>query len=296
MGEKIQIQVADIILVAHAAHEAVIFELQPSYLPFQVAAENGSILLHFFSGDPPPMPEWQLFFDSTGLWRLYRHRQQFYLTLSSPLFGPLPYRVAILDPSFRTGEVYCRRLNSPGREEIGAQIRLNPFEFPLDEVILVHYLVKGRGLNVHAGGVVHDGQGLLFVGPSQAGKSTLTRLWQPTGAKLLSDDRIIIRRKKNGAFQMYGTPWHGDANIGSPESAPLKKIFFLNKASRDSVRPVGRMEAATRLLVCCFPPFHDQDGMAFVLDFISQIVAEVPCYELNFLPEPSVIDFIQGVA
>ena len=295
MGEKIRIQIADIILVAQAAHEAVIFELQPSHLPFQVVAENGSILLHFFSVDLPPLPEWQLLFDSTGLWRLYRHQQQFYLTLASPLFGPLPYRVAILDPSFRTGEVYCRSLSNPGSQEMGAQLRLNPFEFPLDEVILVHYLVKGRGVNVHAGGVAHDGQGLLFVGPSQAGKSTLTKLWQPTGAKLLSDDRIIIRRK-SGAFHMYGTPWHGEANIGSPDSAPLTKIFFLAKASRNSVRPVGRMEAATRLLVSCFPPFHDQDGMTFVLNFLSQITAEIPCYELGFVPEPGVVDFIREAA
>jgi hypothetical protein len=59
---------------------------------------------------------------------------------------------------------------------------------------------------------------------------------------------------------------------------------------------VGRMEAATRLLVCCFPPFHDPEGMTFVMDFLSQITAEIPCYELGFVPEPSVIDFIRGVA
>jgi hypothetical protein len=290
---KTFIQVADLVMGAQAACDSMVFELPASHAPFQVAAHQADLSLSFLHGSPPAAPELQLVFDSLGLWRLYRHGELYHFTVSNAELGPSPHRVAVLDPSFAQGTVYCRTPALPDREDSRNRVvRLNPFEYPLDEVILVHYLLRGRGLHVHACGIAIDGRGFLFAGPSGAGKSTLTALWQPTGASLLSDDRIIIRRRHH-TLQMYGTPWHGDLNICSPESAPLEKIFFLARGSENSLRPLPPVEVATLLLSCSFPPFYDREAMIFVLDFISQIIAEIPCFELKFVPDARVIDFIR---
>ena len=279
---------------AKAAGDGMVFELPSSHTPFQVTALQADLSLQFLTGAPPTAPELELLFDSQGLWRLYRTREQYLLTITNTELGPSPYRVAILDPTFARGTVYCRLPAIPDRGDSQSRVvSLNPFEYPLDEVILVHYLLRGRGLHVHACGIVLEGRGFLFAGHSGAGKSTLTGLWQPTGATLLSDDRIIVRRRQ-GTLQMYGTPWHGDMQICSPDCAPLKKIFFLARGSHNSLRPLPPVEAATLLFSCSFPPFYDREAMVFLLEFISQIVAEIPCFELKFVPDAGVVDFIRA--
>jgi len=49
------------------------------------------------------------------------------------------------------------------------------------------------------------------------------------------------------------------------------------------------------LLVRCFPPLWDAEGMRFTLDFCAHLVGEVPCYELGFVPDGSVVDFVRCV-
>jgi len=278
---------------ARAASDALSFELPASHQPFRVAGGQADLSLSFLPGAAPPAPEMELLFDSTGPWRLHRQEQHYRFSVSDPESGPVPFRVAVLEPGFARGRVYCPTLAAPAGDP-SQTCRVNPFEYPLDEVILVHFLWRGRGLHVHAGGVVDDGRGFLFSGPSGAGKSTLTRLWQPAGVTLLSDDRLIIRRQQDH-WRVFGTPWHGDFDICSPDSAPLEKIFFLTKGPHHAVRRLPEVEAASRLLANSFPPFYDREALNFLLDFIARVTAEVPCYELQFVPEAGVVEFIRGV-
>ena len=71
-----------------------------------------------------------------------------------------------------------------------------PLEYPLDELLLQGLLARGRGAEIHACGIADgSGRGLLFVGQSGAGKTTMARLWEgERGITVLSDDRIILRR------------------------------------------------------------------------------------------------------
>ncbi len=41
------------------------------------------------------------------------------------------------------------------------------------------------------------------------------------------------------------------------------------------------------------PPLWDADGMAFTLDFLNAMVQEISCYELAFVPDERLIDFLQ---
>jgi hypothetical protein len=94
---------------------------------------------------------------------------------------------------------------------------------------------------------------------------------------------------------MYGTPWHGEYTGVSPHGVPVEKIFFLHHAKTNSVKQCRNAIAASMLLARCFPPIWDAEGMKYTLDFCAQLVNTVPCYELNFVPDKSVIDFIRCV-
>src|SRR5438876_3508289 len=153
-------------------------------------------------------------FDSGGLWRLVAANGSLRFSCTSPALGSLPYKMASVDRAFRAGEVWLHRPYFPSGRPA------HPLEYPLDELLMIHLLAEGRGVEVHAcGAVAPNGQGYLFVGQSGAGKTTMARLWQKAegaggadGVRILSDDRIILR-KIDGTLWMYGTPWHGEAGL-----------------------------------------------------------------------------------
>ena len=178
--------------------------------------------------DSLKLPTREPSFISGGLWSAFRVPTGTEFYFNSPALGPAPYKAAWFDDSFSRGHVLFNR-------SLQTDNHIFPLEYPIDELITMHRLSLGEGVEVHALGLAdEDGQGYLFLGHSGAGKSTSARLWMSVpGVKLLSDDRIIIR-KQDGQFWMYGTPWHGDAGVSSPGRAPLSAIFFLEQAVSDA--------------------------------------------------------------
>ena len=231
-------------------------------------------------------------FESGGLWSLAAENGALRFSFTSPVLGPLPYKVAWLDKDFRSGEVLIHRpYFPPGRA-------VYPLEYPLDELLLIHLLAGGRGVEMHACGVVDSsGQGYLFAGQSGAGKTTMARFWQKAGGvggiMVLSDDRIVLRYQA-GRFWMYGTPWHGEAELSSPGRAPLNGIYLLRHGPSNKLVPLRRSASVAKLVACSFPLFYHSAGLDFTLGFLDQLVQTVPCYELSFTPDERVIALVRS--
>src|SRR4051794_11567923 len=175
------------------------------------AADIEVVARHVHEIEPP---RGALLFDSSAVWKLYddggprAHR----IDCHSPLFGEMPYKSARVSPDLRTADV---RVRIDGH---------NPLEFPLDELLVNAYLAPRNGVELHACGIIDGGQGLLFIGNSGDGKTTTARLWQGGSAEIVSDDRVVVR-EEDGGWMMYGTPWHGEAEICSAGRAPLRRIY-----------------------------------------------------------------------
>jgi hypothetical protein len=227
-------------------------------------------------------------FTSGGLWSAYVSPSGTQFYFSSPAVGGFPYKAAWFDPSFERGHVVLNRSTFPAGSPIF------PLEYPLDELVMMHRLALGEGVEVHALGLAdEDGSGYLFLGHSGAGKSTTARLWmaQP-GVQLLSDDRIIIR-KHDDKFWMYGTPWHGDAGVASPDQAPLSAIYLLEQAPANELAPLSPSKAAAELFARAFVPHYLKSGIQFTLTFLDQITRSVPCTVLRFTPTPSAVEAVR---
>jgi hypothetical protein len=227
----------------------------------------------------------ELEFDSRGLWKLFRNPDGYCFQFTSAAIGPTPYKQALVSRDFRCGRIEL------SREYFRAEQPVNPLEYPLDELLWIHRLSMGDGVEVHGCGVITpDGRGLLLTGHSGAGKSTSARLWsQRDGARLLSDDRIILRREK-GQVWMYGTPWHGDAGIAESERWPLDGIFVLAQAPSNALRPLGSLEASAELYARSFVPHHSAEAVTFILDFFSKVTGQVPCFEFSFVPDLTAVE------
>ncbi len=154
--------------------------------------------------------------------------------------------------------------------------------FPTDQVLLSRILADRGACFLHAAGLVVDGKGYLFVGHSDAGKTTITRQFQDQGATVLCDDRIIVRQWPDG-FHIHGTWSHGDIPDVSGMGAPLEGIYFLSQADQNEVVPIpDTMDRMTRLLPCLIKALVTQDWWEKMFLLLERISAEVPCYVLNF--------------
>lgn len=226
-------------------------------------------------------------FEAGNLWSMHHHLGNIIFSFPSQSSDQPPYRVANLTSDFRTGDILITD------KDTYQDSLLSSLEYPLDELLIINSLSLGRGILVHACGVKDGERGYLFAGASGAGKSTIANLWKgKKDVTVLSDDRLIIR-KIDGRFWIYGTPWHGDAKASSPEKAPLERIFFLNHAKSNIMRKIGHVEATSRLIVCSFPTFWDKNGMEFTLKFCAEFAKKIPCYELDFVPDESILDLVQ---
>ncbi|WP_321492455.1 hypothetical protein [uncultured Desulfobacter sp.] len=166
--------------------------------------------------------------------------------------------------------------------------------FPTDQILMGRILAYRNGCIMHSLGVSLDNQGLLFVGHSDAGKSTMAGIMKQ-GAEILCDDRNIIRKKDNAYF-VSGTWSHGDVPDVSPATLPLKGIFFLEKADTNLVSPVTDSRYAfERLLACMIRPFETRDWWDNALDFLSGLCQQVPCWNLQFDKSGQAYDLIKGM-
>ncbi len=230
-------------------------------------------------------------FDSGALWQLYHHDGEFLFSFTSSALGVNPYKVVRMKKDFSKGEVLLHR------EYFQTDQPVYPLEYPLDELLFTNFLALGRGAEVHACGVVDSlGRGHLFVGQSGAGKTTIAKLLQDESkAIVLSDDRIVLRKLGNKIW-MYGTPWHGDAQLASPVGTPLHRVCFLARGEENQLIPQKSSQSIARLFSSSFLPFYNSAGLDFTLSFFEEVVKAVPCFELRFLPDKRVFRFLERLS
>ncbi|MBU0605104.1 MAG: hypothetical protein KKH77_02315 [Candidatus Omnitrophica bacterium] len=227
-------------------------------------------------------------FETGGVWDVYRRAGDFVFNCYSEDLGRTPGRRAIINRDFTSGDIYFNKTADEGGLAY-------PLGYPLDEILMIQLLSRGRGIMVHGCGLEIGGEGFLFVGASGRGKSTIAGiLKEEYGAVILNDDRTIIR-KIDAEYRIYGTPWHGDVSECSSGTAPLKKIYFIGHSDNNSSVKLSPSEASARLVACSFSPFWDTSGMAFILDFASGLSEKIPSFDLGFLPDKTIAKFLREI-
>jgi hypothetical protein len=155
-------------------------------------------------------------------------------------------------------------------------------------------LIEQGGLLLHAMSYAHAGSGVACAGPSGRGKTTLAGLLAPH-VRLFSDETTALRFIGE-APTIHATPFAGEMGmVSGPASAMLDALFFLQHGSQMAARPLDAPRAAAALLGCTFAPLRGGAWMQACLATAERLVRSVPCFELEFLPQPDVWETIQDV-
>lgn len=270
-----------------------VVQLGPQLLPFASTGLAHDIELQVEWSATLEAGQGREVFHSGSLWSAYEVGDECLFDFTTEHLGRQPYKRMLTDAKFERVEVFLNR------EYLSAQDASIALEYPLDEVLITHYLSVGdgssaRGVELHACGMVGAaGESFLFVGHSGAGKSTTARLWtQNAPVEVLSDDRIILRQRGQ-QFLMYGTPWHGEAAFAAPRCAPLHRIFLLEHGAENRIERIPTSAAVGELLARSFLPFYQSRFVDPVLALLEDLARSVPCYRYQFLPDPSAVERIR---
>jgi hypothetical protein len=164
------------------------------------------------------------------------------------------------------------------------------FAFPIDQLLAIHTLAVAGGVLTHAAALAGRSGAFLVSGPSGAGKTTLSRAAHAVGARILSDERTIVRRAPDGdgGWLLGGTPWPGEGGFADNAALPLRGIMLLEQADRDELCPVSPARALALLYRCHFPPLWDAGASERTLQHLERLVREVPAFILRNRRGPDV--------
>ncbi|MGA1867643.1 MAG: hypothetical protein ACMUJM_03750 [bacterium] len=283
MMQKLSISIADISISIRGVLQKNPDHIMPSYRPF-IHEKSPDIELHLHQGMPQNLTGKKIF-DCPPNWTLYRQEGRVIIKIFEHLSG---LSRCLLIPS-AMGKCELFFADKPGPFT-------DPFYGPTMELLLVHYLAyKKNGVIIHACGINRKGRGILFVGESSAGKSTIAALWdKERNVEILSDDRIVLKREGNHFF-MYGTPWHGDASFASPGGVKLEHVFFLTQGGKNVVRKIKGIDPVSRFLTSSFPPYWDSQGVQDALELFTLLATQVPCREFIFTPMKEALYCIEEI-
>lgn len=198
-----------------------------------------------------------------------------------------PHQLLVYDRHFTRGDLYV---------DADAEKERSPFSFGVFlSDLLTAMLPFYEGMMVHASGVADGNRGIVFAGPSDAGKSTIAGLWERNdGVRVLNDDRIILR-KTGGKWRAYPRPGVGEPRFDSSEGVPLEAVFLIGHATENTAGRMDSAAGARGLLAHLSLPAYDAAAIRATLGLLDDLLHRVPVYELGFRPDETVVGFVRDV-
>jgi len=151
------------------------------------------------------------------------------------------------------------------------------------------------GAMLHAAGLVVDGRAFLLVGPEGSGKSTWVRHGEAAGARVVSDDVVVVDRA-GGVLEAVGAPFCSTHRIDyAPGRWPVAAVLLPRHGFRPALAQTPALLARARVTA----------NLTFVADalgFDDRIEAAVdgivsaPCRELTFSPDGAFVPLLAGFA
>ena len=211
-------------------------------------------------------------------WSIYKHNSGLYLKSILPLSETSKSAVLRFSLTSREWDLFIDNCNE----------ETDPLEYPIDGLILYYLTAIHGDIFIHASGVNHSGSGYLFSGISGKGKTTMSLLWKMAGARIIHDDRLIIRNI-TGKYKMYNTPVY---NNDRPSDSVLSRIYLIEHGEKNEMVPIHGATAVSKVMANCIQHNWGPEIIARLMGSVSIMCNTIPVIRLLFKPDRTVIDFL----
>jgi hypothetical protein len=142
--------------------------------------------------------------------------------------------------------------------------------------------VTNDALLLHSAGVIRDGLGYVFFGPSGAGKTTTSRLASKLG-HVVSDDLVIISCDEKNCT-LHGVPFKGELSEAprANQQAPLKGLYRLRQDTSHYLEPISHIKAVADLVAASPFIVREKHLSDQLMKVCSKIAKCVPVQQLHF--------------
>ena len=148
---------------------------------------------------------------------------------------------------------------------------------------LAEWLPLQNAFVLHSAVFDVEGTGIALAAISGTGKTTHLMLWQKLlGEKMtvINGDKPIVRFFDDQPYPFaYGTPWKGKEKLGNRARTPLKHICLITRAAQNSVRPLEKSEAVSRLLTQVYMP-ADPKALLATIELTNRIISCCSLWEI----------------
>ena len=170
-----------------------------------------------------------------------------------------------------------------------APITVNPLPYPLDGLLFYFLFSRTGDIMIHGSGVSCQGRGWLFTGRSCSGKTTLARIFDRAGDRVIHDDRLVLCRSEDG-WMMHNTPVYRN---DEPRSAPLDHLWIIRHGSANVSEPVTGAEAVAMILANSIQQNWDRVAAARLAAAADDLVSSVRVSRLSFLPDGTIREYLR---
>jgi hypothetical protein len=285
-------QIAGITICVESELDFDEIKFNPEFAPFVVdgPGEDNVTLRHYFELPDLREAEFGREVYREVPWAIYRKNDTWVYRSIWPIgSNPTMRPVAI----FSANHTYATIWNTPHAAEVVRQLGWHALSlFPTDQIWLTPLLSDRNSVLLHSAGIIINGRGYLFVGNSEAGKSTTVTMLKnaevngyvsrPLSIEILCDDRNVVRRV-NESWRVYGTWSHGEVEDVSSASAPLVAVLFLQQDTCNKIVPMTEhKEIWKRLLMTLIKAMVTAEWWQKELNVLEKLVSELRFFTMHF--------------
>jgi hypothetical protein len=261
--------------------------MDEGYTPFvnEVRAGEPDLYVECISGIPEGLLD-----DCETLFEARNDQQRFYSVvkhdkgLGFKLFNQQTIddiqQLALLDDTYKHWKIYS---------EPRPDGSLEPMKYPMGPILLYYLVVNNNAIMIHSSGVFDGNKGRIFTGFSGTGKSTMAEQWRGCGSSIVNDDRLIVRKGADG-FYMHNTPMY---YFDLPKSAPLDAIHLIRHFPENITQRITGAKAVSKVMAFCIQNNFDRQFIQNYIGFITELCDKVGIYETGFVPDHSIVRYLQ---
>lgn len=156
-------------------------------------------------------------------------------------------------------------------------------------LIFYTHAVQRHMIQIHSSMIDYCGKGLLFLGPSGIGKTTMAELWNQYRDALIINGDMNFVQDTGDEFIGWGTPWHGSSPYCENTSVPIQALIILRQASENYIRELSGFEKVQLVSNNIIYPTWLENGMELCLETLDHLLTKLPVYELSCRPDEDAV-------